>query len=72
MPCVHTTPSGGASRSVVERLPLEIKSGESLKPRVFVDQSVAEVYAKERQAVCRRVYLTRADNMGVQLFASEG
>ena len=33
-----------------------LKPGEPLKLRVFVDKSVVEVYANDRQAIGRRVY----------------
>ena len=43
-----------------------------LKLRVFVDKSVVEVYANDRQAICRRVYPARDDSLGVVLFANGG
>jgi beta-fructofuranosidase len=67
-----STRSGKEGRKVIERAPLALKPGESLKLRVFVDKSVVELYANDRQAIGRRVYPTRADSLGVVLFAEDG
>lgn len=66
------TRSGEAGRKNVERAPLELRPGEPLKLRVFVDRCVVEVYANDRQAICRRVYPTRPDSQEVVLFADDG
>jgi beta-fructofuranosidase len=66
------TRSGKEGRKVVERAPFGLKPGEPLKLRVFVDKSVVEIYANDRQAICRRVYPTRPDSVGVSLFAAGG
>jgi beta-fructofuranosidase len=63
------TCSGIDGRRVVERAPLELKDGEPLELRVFVDRSVIEVYANDRQAICRRVYPGRDDSLDTVLFA---
>jgi beta-fructofuranosidase len=67
-----STHSGKEGRKVVERAPFALKPGESLKLRVFVDKSVVEVFANDRQAISRRVYPVRSDSLGVSLFASGG
>lgn len=67
-----STKSGSFGRPVVERAPFALKEGEALELRVFVDKSIVEVYANERQAIGRRVYPTRDDSLGVQLFAEGG
>jgi beta-fructofuranosidase len=72
MLCMDSTKSGGSSRKVIERLPLDVKSNEPLTLRVFVDKSVVEIYANQRQAISRRVYPTRPDATGIQLFTSQG
>jgi beta-fructofuranosidase len=66
------THSGEFGRKVVERAPFELKRGEPLRLRVFVDKSVIEVFANERQAIGRRVYPARKDSTGVFLFALGG
>jgi len=56
----------------VEHGPFALKDGERLKLRVFVDKSVVEVFANNRQAVMRRIYPSRADSIGVRLFSNSG
>lgn len=57
----------------VETGPFELKPGEPLKLRVFVDKSVVEVFANDgRQAVMRRIYPSRADSVGVKVFSNGG
>ena len=56
----------------VEAGPFELKTGEPLKLRVFVDKSVVEVFANRRQAVMRRIYPSREDSVGVRLFSIGG
>jgi sucrose-6-phosphate hydrolase SacC (GH32 family) len=57
----------------IEAGPCELKAGEPLKLRVFVDKSVLEVFANEgRQAVMRRIYPTREDSVAVRLFSTGG
>jgi sucrose-6-phosphate hydrolase SacC (GH32 family) len=56
----------------VEAGPFELKEGEPLELRVFVDKSVVEVFANRRQAVMRRIYPSREDSVGVRLFSAGG
>lgn len=56
----------------IESGPLELNAGETLKLRVFIDKSVIEVFANDRQAVMRRVYPTRDDALGIKLFSVDG
>lgn len=57
----------------VEGGPFELKPGEPLRLRVFVDKSVVEVFGNEgRQAVTRRIYPSRDDSVGVALFSVGG
>jgi len=67
-----STRSGVDGRRAVERAPLALKEGEPLKLRVFVDKSIVEIYANDRQAICRRVYPGRDDSLGAVLFATGG
>ena len=53
----------------VEAGPFELADGENLTLRVFVDKSVVEVFANDRQAVMRRIYPSRPDSVGVSIFA---
>lgn len=57
----------------VEAGPLDLRLGERLKLRIFVDRSVVEVFANDgRQALARRIYPARQDSVGVRLFAEGG
>jgi len=66
------TRSGPTGVLVVERAPLELPPGESLKLRVFIDKPVVEVYANDRQAIGRRVYPSRVESIRVGLFSDDG
>jgi len=50
------TRSGADGWRREERAPFALAAGESLRLRVFVDGPIVEVYANDRQAICRRVY----------------
>ena len=50
------TRSGTQGRPVIEAAPFILGEGETLELVVFIDHSIIEVYANERQAICRRVY----------------
>jgi len=52
-----------------EMAPLYLAPGETLKLRVFIDQSVVEVFANDRQCVTVRVYPGRPESVGVSLRA---
>jgi len=62
----------GEGPKSVEAGPFELKPGEPLKLRVFVDKSVVEVFANDRQAVMRRIYPSRKDSVNVVLFSKGG
>ena len=62
----------GEGGKAVESAPFTLAPGESLHLRVFVDKSFVEVFANDRQAVCRRIYPTRSDSLGVALCAVGG
>jgi beta-fructofuranosidase len=51
---------------------LELADGEHLTLHVFVDHSVVEVYANGRACLTSRVYPSRPDSIGVELFARGG
>ena len=56
----------------VEAGPLPLARDAVVHLRVFVDRSVVEAFADERQAVTRRVYPGRRDSTGVAVFARGG
>jgi len=61
----------GDGLRVVEAGPFEPASA-AVMLRVFVDRSIVEAFADDRQAVVRRIYPTRPDSIGVSLFARGG
>ncbi len=67
-----TKASLGEGPKNVEAGPFELKPGETLTLRVFVDKSVVEAFAGDRQAAMRRIYPTRPDSVGVSLFCEGG
>jgi beta-fructofuranosidase len=67
---VDTTKSSVAfGRRKVEGGPLKLADGEALVLRVYVDKSILEVFANDRQAVARRIYPVLGGR-GVALFAN--
>jgi beta-fructofuranosidase len=66
------TESGPLGRTVVEEAPFEVPEGQPLKLRVFIDHSVVEVFANDRQAITRRVYPAREDSDRVRLYCQGG
>ena len=56
----------------VQRGPLEVAADEPLTLHIFVDRSVIEVFANNRQCLTKRIYPARDDSRGVQLFARGG
>lgn len=53
---IMDTSSLSAGRAVREEAPFILKEGEKLSIDIFVDKSVIEVYANERQSICRRAF----------------
>ncbi len=51
---------------------VQLADGENLSLQVFVDHSVVEVYANARACLTSRVYPSRADSVGIELFARGG
>jgi beta-fructofuranosidase len=39
---------------------------------VFLDRSIVEVYANERACLTARIYPSRTDSLGVNLFSRDG
>ncbi len=64
-----STRSGVDGRKIVEKAPLSWNGDQPLKLRVFVDKTVVEVYADDRQAITRRVFPADPNSNGVILFA---
>ena len=71
-PIIFWTGDGKQQDVRVQRAPLALDSGESLKLRIFIDRSILEVFANDRQCLTQRVYPTRDDSRGVALFCGGG
>ena len=52
-----------------EVAPFELVDGEPLTLRVFIDKSVVEVFAGDKQCVTLRVYPERNESVGVSIRA---
>jgi sucrose-6-phosphate hydrolase SacC (GH32 family) len=52
--------------------PFELRPGEKLELRIFIDRSIIEIFANGRQCVTQRIYPTREDSTGVELFSKGG
>jgi len=57
-----------ASRSP-EVGPLYLEEGELLRLRIFIDRSIVEVFANNRQCLTLRAYPSRQDSTGVSVFS---
>jgi beta-fructofuranosidase len=60
-----------ATRGVAEG-PLHLAANENFQSRLFLDGSVMEVYANGRACLTGRAYPTRAESLGLRLFARGG
>ncbi len=69
--CDATNSSIDLGRRNIEAAPFQLKKGEPLVLRVFVDKGIVEVYANDRQAIARSIYPKLAGT-GVKLFAKGG
>ena len=61
------TKSGSPVRAIRESAPLTLDDREDLRLRVFVDRSVLEIFANDRQAISRRVYFPNPDDIRISL-----
>ena len=64
--------SGENPLVTVQPAPLELKPGEPLQLRIFMDHSIIEVFANHRQCITQRIYPTRPDSQGISLFSTGG
>ena len=64
---------GGKNPQVAEQIaPFQLKKGEKLRLRIFLDRSILEVFANARQCVTQRIYPTRKDSTSMVLFSEGG
>lgn len=65
---MDTTHSGTMGWNALEEAPFTLEADEKLQLDIFVDKSIVEVYANERQAICRRIFPTDPqDAVGVHM-----
>lgn len=65
---MDTTRSGSDGWRIREEAPFALREGEKLHLDILIDKSVVEVYANQRQAICRRIYPTHPEqSRGVKL-----
>jgi sucrose-6-phosphate hydrolase SacC (GH32 family) len=55
-----------------QEAPFKLAGGETLELRIFLDHSMLEVFANDRQCVTQRIYPTLPDSLDVTLFARGG
>jgi beta-fructofuranosidase len=58
-------------KKIVEEAPLELLENEPLVLRIFIDRSIVEVFANDKQAIARRIYPTRGGKE-ITLFSEGG
>ena len=51
---------------------VKLRNGEKLELRIFIDRSILEVFANGRQCITQRIYPTRKDSTGIELFSKGG
>ena len=61
----------GYGPRIVEEAPLKLENNEPLILRIFIDRSIVEVFANDKQAISRRIYPTLGGR-GVSLFSNGG
>tara|TARA_Y100000814_G_C12338578_1_gene403639 strand:+ start:117 stop:716 length:600 start_codon:yes stop_codon:yes gene_type:complete len=50
--------------------PFSLKKNEKLEIQIFIDKSIIEIFANGRQCITQRVYPTRSDSRGIEIFSS--
>ncbi|WP_436927484.1 glycoside hydrolase family 32 protein [Halosimplex amylolyticum] len=64
--------SGAENDVWVQEAPFALTEGERLSLQLFLDGSILEVFANDRQCVTQRLYPDREDSTGVSVFARGG
>jgi beta-fructofuranosidase len=67
-----TRRSGPRGRLLKEAAPFLLNQGEKLSLTLYLDRSVAELFANDRQAVARRVYPEKKSSRHILLFCEGG
>ena len=51
-----------------QRVPFDLKNGENLKLNIFIDHSVIEIFANDRQCITQVVYPELPESNSIKLF----
>ena len=54
-----------------QNAPFNVKKGEKIRLRVFLDKSMLEVFANGRQCITQVIYPTLKDAVDIQVFAED-
>jgi len=65
-------PADAGRRVLAQEAPLALRPEEPLRLRIFLDRSILEVFANEKQCLTQRLWPTRPDAVGVALFSRGG
>lgn len=69
---VFTMVKDPKSYVTTQEAPFELKKGEKLHLRVFLDKSMLEVFANGRQCITQVVYPTLKDAVNLEVFSEDG
>ena len=65
-------PRAGEHPQATVEAPLELRPGETLKLRVFLDKPLLEVFANDRQCVTQQIFPAGRNAVGIKAFARGG
>jgi len=71
---VHSSQSSDVTFAgkVAQTGPFSLLDGELLELHIFIDKSVVEVFANNRQCLTKRIYPSRDDSTGIAFFGWDG
>ena len=69
---MHEEPLKNSRNVQLQQAPFSLQPGEPLQLRIFLDRSILEVFANNRQCVTQRIYPSRPDSHRVALFSRGG
>lgn len=70
--CQSSLFTGDVDPVSAQEAPFELKQGELLEMRIYVDRSMLEVFVNGRQCLTQRIYPTLDESIGVGLFSIDG
>jgi hypothetical protein len=66
----HLQPTPGNPQVTAQEAPFALEPGERLELRIYIDRSMLEVFANDRQCLTQRIYPTLEESVGVSLFST--